>query len=674
MQRVELNLFTWKSRGSGLTSPCRSCPRLTKVTLPETLNIKMLGFLRKNKNKIDGEWRKVSELEVGMLIAVPKGGIIDHHKSGQIESRASVDGDVLWDEIESIEYVGAEQVWDIEVEDTHNFVGNNIFAHNTYMSGNVGIGTASPTELLSLGNGAARKFWIENTATDVVGRALTVAAGGTVAGTSVSDVVGGNLILQSGLGTGTGASTISFQTGTTLTTGTTLQTMETKMTILGSGDVGIGTTGPLGKLHVIGTTPIILEVSTTEGIYLSGDTLNGGYSANGDYSLGINWTGYQNGATQYRDFVIYNGINQHIATFDGNTRNVGIGTTSPTNILSLGNGEARKFWIENTATDVVGRALTVAAGGTVAGTSVSDVVGGNLILQSGLGTGTGASTISFQTGTTLTTGTTLQTMETKMTILGSGDVGIGTTEPVYPFEVRKDGRNLYINYYYPLASKNTANTYGVLLGYDTSDGAGVISQNGLATDLKFTTNTGGVPYDRLIIKNDGLVGIGTTEPASKLDITTAGLATTQTTSSGLALVNTTAATAIAPVQISPAIRWSGFGWKTDATAASQAVDFRAFVTPVQGTSAPTGYLGFESSINGGAYSATPPFVITSAGSLGIGTAGPTTNLEIADDFAIGGGIKISDTGGGYFSLVQTTGVAGSFQPAFTGFATGDVSP
>ena len=78
----------------------------------------MLGFLRKNKNKIDGEWRKVSELEVGMLIAVPKGGIIDHHKSGQIESRASVDGDVLWDEIESIEYVGAEQVWDIEVEDT----------------------------------------------------------------------------------------------------------------------------------------------------------------------------------------------------------------------------------------------------------------------------------------------------------------------------------------------------------------------------------------------------------------------------------------------------------------------------------------------------------------------------------------------------------------------------
>ncbi|HBB49602.1 TPA: hypothetical protein DEQ22_01620 [Candidatus Nomurabacteria bacterium] len=487
--------------------------------------------------------------------------------------------------------------------------------------------------------------------------------------------------------------------------GTSSATKTTSYVILQptSGNVGIGTTAPGAKLDVLfdsASSPNMLQVTN----YRSGAAPNGamtfrasrgtasvpvavssGDVLGGSYVYGHNGTSFLNmgnvlvraaGATsaylslETKDTGDAEAIERVRILASGN---VGIGTTTPTNILSLGNGAARKFWIENTATDVVGRALTVAAGGTVAGTSVSNVVGGNLILQSGLGTGTGASTIFFQTGTTLTTGTTLQTMETKMTILGSGNVGIGTTEPVYPFEVRKDGRNLYINYYYPLASKNTANTYGVLLGYDTSDGAGVISQNGLATDLKFTTNTGGVPYDRLIIKNDGLVGIGTTEPASKLDITTAGLATTQTTSSGLALVNTTAATAIAPVQISPAIRWSGFGWKTDATAASQAVDFRAFVTPVQGTSAPTGYLGFESSINGGAYSATPAFVITSAGNIGIGTAGPTTNLEIADDFAIGGGIKISDTDGGYFSLVQTTGVAGSFQPAFTGFATGDVS-
>ena len=120
----------------------------------------------------------------------------------------------------------------------------------TLTGGNLGLGTVAPTNIISLGNTAAQKFWIENTASGTVGRALTVAAGGTVAGST--DITGGNLILQSGLGTGTGASTISFQTGTTLTTGTTLQTMSTKMTILGNGNVGIGTVTPTESLHTVG--------------------------------------------------------------------------------------------------------------------------------------------------------------------------------------------------------------------------------------------------------------------------------------------------------------------------------------------------------------------------------------------------------------------------------------
>jgi len=128
--------------------------------------------------------------------------------------------------------------------------GNDIY----YNTGNVGIGTTAPTNILSLGNAANRKFWIENTAAGTVGRALTVAAGGTVAGGT--NITGGNLILQSGSGTGTGASTISFQTGTTLGSGTTLQTLETKMTILGSGNVGIGTTNPQTKLDVAGAIKI----------------------------------------------------------------------------------------------------------------------------------------------------------------------------------------------------------------------------------------------------------------------------------------------------------------------------------------------------------------------------------------------------------------------------------
>ncbi len=114
--------------------------------------------------------------------------------------------------------------------------------------------------------------------------------------------------------------------------------------------------------------------------------------------------------------------------------------------------------------------------------------------------------------------------------------------------------------------------------------------------------------------------------SSRLEVRTLSLGTTQTTDSGLALTNTTAAAAGAQ-QISPALRWTGQGWKTNATAASQSVDFRAFVTPVQGTANPTGYLGFGSSINSGAYS-DGQMVLTSAGNVGISNTAPGYLLHV----------------------------------------------
>ena len=313
-------------------------------------------------------------------------------------------------------------------------------------NGNVGIGTTVPTNILSLGNASAQKIWIENTATDVSGRALTVAAGGTVAGTSVNNVSGGQLILQSGSGTGTGDSSIAFQTATTLATGTTLQTMSTKMTILGNGRVGIGTTNPANALHVnVSDT----NTNSVVDVLRLDHTLSSGTSAAG-IGTGIKFASPDASGAAQGSASIYGILTSTTTAAElgalafltkrstgalteavriDSSGNVGIGTTAPTNILSLGNASAQKIWIENTATDVSGRALTVAAGGTVAGTSVNNVSGGQLILQSGSGTGTGDSSIAFQTATTLATGTTLQTMSTKMTILGNGNVGIGTTAP-----------------------------------------------------------------------------------------------------------------------------------------------------------------------------------------------------------------------------------------------------
>ena len=107
------------------------------------------------------KWKKISQIKVGEFIAVPKKGVLDLHKNGGLSGRVDVtESDVFWDEIVAIKPVGREQVYDIEVEDTHNFVGNDIFAHNTYinMSGNVGIGTTTPTAKLQVNDSEETSF------------------------------------------------------------------------------------------------------------------------------------------------------------------------------------------------------------------------------------------------------------------------------------------------------------------------------------------------------------------------------------------------------------------------------------------------------------------------------------------------------------------------------------
>ena len=76
-----------------------------------------------------------------------------HLRGSLPEPRNPVKSSILWDKIVSIAYSGREPVYDIEVEGTHNFIGNRIFAHNTYLNGSVGIGTTSPASKLHVQNG-----------------------------------------------------------------------------------------------------------------------------------------------------------------------------------------------------------------------------------------------------------------------------------------------------------------------------------------------------------------------------------------------------------------------------------------------------------------------------------------------------------------------------------------
>ncbi|TSC86347.1 MAG: hypothetical protein G01um10147_870, partial [Microgenomates group bacterium Gr01-1014_7] len=58
-----------------------------------------------------------------------------------------------WDPIVSIEYTGEEQVWDLAIEGTHNFVANGIVAHNTYINSGLNIGAAFTGGAATISNG-----------------------------------------------------------------------------------------------------------------------------------------------------------------------------------------------------------------------------------------------------------------------------------------------------------------------------------------------------------------------------------------------------------------------------------------------------------------------------------------------------------------------------------------
>ncbi|WP_374077846.1 tail fiber domain-containing protein [Bdellovibrio bacteriovorus] len=306
-----------------------------------------------------------------------------------------------------------------------------------------------------------------------------------------------------------------------------------RATLKTDGKLGVGTLVPAAALHV--SAPSAIARISASGL-------------NEDASLQINNELENNGYSLTREDSV-NGLQFNYEAPIGTTSKllmtmlstgyVGIGVTNPTLNFSLDGNSNKIIGTERQTSTSPGKNLTLQVGGVISGGN--NYSGGDLILKSGIATGSGASGISFFTSTAGASGATDNIPTQKMTITGAGDVGIGTATPAAPLHV---AGNIKVGLVNP-ANTGTLPGYGNYLYFhggpspatsdsDVTDPMWMARYN-LAADqselrVNITDNnqvqdsfsvgyTSAGTFNTLMrVQGDGKVGIGDTSPSYKLDV------------------------------------------------------------------------------------------------------------------------------------------------------------
>jgi hypothetical protein len=268
-----------------------------------------------------------------------------------------------------------------------------------------------------------------------------------------------------------------------------------------SGNVGIGTTSPVGKLTV--------HSNNTYQDYASGGILlesNSGYRL----TLAIN----TNLSGQYASIQsTYNGMSSVSKNLLLNPMggNVGIGTTNPSTALAFGGDINRIIQMERgTVSSTNGYDLSLIAGGATSGGYSK--AGGDLYLSSGISTGSALSNIYFKTAGSIigADGTQDIKPDTKMIITGSGSVGIGTSSPGTRLVINEDVMTS-TNADATLSIGKAAGGATLQLGASSTQ-KGYLRWNANNT---FEIGTGAASYPIYVTNR---FGVGTSSPKSTLSV------------------------------------------------------------------------------------------------------------------------------------------------------------
>jgi hypothetical protein len=481
--------------------------------------------------------------------------------------------------------------------------------------GSIGIGTSSPSQLVEAYKSANSDivFKITNPNTGSIATAQYYASNGTTqsqffhTGTNFS---GAGVLNYAGLGgiynSATGISLAATNASGVILFGTGTSATE-RMRIAADGNVGIGTTSPSEKLHIVSSGLTITKVkggsSSNQGsaFYVEKAGSTSTLTAFGDEAAITGGTPDQNvsiwtAASTPLTFQIGGGERMRITSVG----NVGIGTSSPTALLHV-SSSSDEVQIGTIGNDQIVGGRT---GGSF-GIATKSASNGNLIL-------TANAALYFRTSGS----------NDSMYISNTGNVGLGTTNPAAKLQIASTNNQSVIY----TTGATTGFTYLQIQNSGGSNYFGMSDSNGVfwsttpytsyhATigtaaniPLTFTTNN----LIRMLLDNSGNLGIGTVTPATKLEVY------------GVVRITESASGGILQMQ-----------------AGSSALDFAS--TFYGGTYRPFTFT------NGGS----ERMRIQSDGNVGIGTSSPSQLLEVAGSSPI---IRVLATSGNSTLRLTDNGV------------------